>query len=537
MSEQKKIFIVDDEEINLKYFQRILSKEYIVIIENDSRDCLPIIKKIKPDIILLDVHMPVINGFDLCKLIMSDDKTKDIPVIFVSSLRTPEHVKMGLEVGAVDFIARPINKIETFARIKTHLTIGQLQRDLALANSKLNFSLTKKTVELNNEKTLKEKSDAALVESENRFQTIFHSNPDAIIIVSFESGEIIDVNPAGCKLFGYSFYELIGMDQTKLLQASNEIIQKNYFQSQENIENGSNVRMSLNTLICKNGAKIPVQNSSKTILMEGELCIFASIYDLRARQEVETELQLAKRQAEELNKLKSFFLANMSHELRTPLVGMLGFANMLEEELNDPNLKYMAHSITTSGKRLLNTLKVLLDYSDLENFRKSPSWSKINLNEIIYDVVESYSDSYKDRGLEVTIRCDENSIFVFADRYFMSEIISQLFNNAITYTHFGSITITLETEKVGNIKYAIISIEDTGIGISEDKLNSIFEDFRQGSEGYSRDYEGLGLGLALVKNIVDLHLGEITVQSKENEGSLFQLKLEINKENLIKEYS
>lgn len=92
--QQKIIFIVDDEEINLKYFQRILSKEYIVITENDSRYCLPIIKSVKPDIILLDVHMPVINGFELCKLIVDDDLTKNIPVIFVSSLRTPEHVKM-----------------------------------------------------------------------------------------------------------------------------------------------------------------------------------------------------------------------------------------------------------------------------------------------------------------------------------------------------------------------------------------------------------------------------------------------------------
>ncbi len=477
--------------------------------------------------------MPVINGFELCKLIVDDDLTKNIPVIFVSSLRTPEHVKMGLEAGAVDFIARPINKVETFARIKTHLTIGELQRDLAIANSKLKLSLTTKVDELNEEKSLNERSRAALLESENRFQSIFQSSPEAIILVSLESGEIIDSNPAGCFLFGYSLDELIGMNQTVLLQPSKETIQKNYFQSQENGEHEFSVRMSLNTLIRKDGNKIPVQNSSKTILIEGELYIFALIYDLRARQKVESELQLAKEQAEELSRIKGLFLANMSHELRTPLVGMLGFSSILEEEIKDEHLKHMANSITSSGKRLLNTLKVLLDYSVLENLKPKPNWKRIDLNKIIYKVVDSYSDLYgdlyNDRGLEVTTQCNEKNICIYADEYFITEVVSQLLKNAITYTKNGSISVALETETVNNLKYAVISIKDTGIGINKEKLNSIFEDFRQGSEGYSRDYEGLGLGLALVKNIVDLHKGEITVKSKENEGSLFKIKFEIIK--------
>ena len=125
-------------------------------------------------------------------------------------------------------------------------------------------------------------------------------------------------------------------------------------------------------------------------------------------------------------------------------------------------------------------------------------------------------------------------IVITADKTSITEAISQLFNNAIVYTQYGSITIGLKTEKIEDTNYAIISIEDTGVGISEEKLNSIFEDFRQGSEGYSRAYEGLGLGLALVKNIIDLHSGEITVESKVNEGSLFKIKLEIKTENLKK---
>ena len=124
--------------------------------------------------------------------------------------------------------------------------------------------------------------------------------------------------------------------------------------------------MSLNTLIQKDGTKIPVQNSSKTILAENELYIFSTIFDLSARINMEKELINSKEKAEEMNKLKGFFLANISHELRTPLVGIMGFSQLLAEELREEHLIKMAQAVTTSGKRLLNTLTVLLEYSAVQ---------------------------------------------------------------------------------------------------------------------------------------------------------------------------
>ncbi len=529
-----KVFIADDEEINLKYFNRFLSADYEVAITQSCVDGLNLVKSFNPDIILLDVHMPEINGFDFCSQLKLDNQTKNIPVIFISSLANPEHIKKGLKVGAVDFISKPINKTETLARIKTHLAMGQVQRELVESNKLLDESLKISNKSLDFEKTHRKKVTARLLESENRFQIIFDSMPEAIIIVSVESEEIIGINPAGCSLFGYTCNEIIGIHQSKLLKPSKEIIKQNYFKTQENKHKVSDVRMFQNILVRKNGETLPVQNSSKTILIEGELYIFSIIFDLSARKKMEQELSEAKERAEELNKLKTFFLANISHELRTPLVGILGFSNLLEEELSDNFLKRLASGITTSGNRLLNTLKVLLEYSILESSGKTTEWEKVNINSIVTDVVDSYKNSYEERGLEVTVDYKVSNILITADEYFITEVVSQLLNNAITYTHFGSITITLDTKKIENKECAVLSILDTGIGISENKLSSIFDDFRQASEGYSRDYEGLGLGLALVKKIVDLHNGKITVSSKENEGSLFELTLAIDKENPTK---
>jgi len=534
MEKRKTVFAIDDEEANLKYLKRILEKTYKVVTSDNSEIALPIIRNINPDIILLDVNMPTINGFELCKLLVSNAETKDIPIIFISYLRDPEDLEKGLSLGAVDFIPKPINKIETLARIKTHLTISQLQKELATSNSELKKLVEEKAKRLEVEKSENYKIQDALIESENKFQIVFKSAPEAIIIVSVESGEIIDSNPALCELTGYSHDELIGMNQTKLLQPSKEKMNKNYFQTKTEDSNNLSVKMSLNTLVKKTGEKIPVKNSRRTILIEGELFLFGVIFDLTDILKAEEGLRKSKEKAEELNRLKSFFLQNLSHELRTPLVAMLGFSNILEEEIKDEYLKHLAHTITTSGKRLLNTLTTLVDFSVLESNHQNLKWDKINIGKIINSVVLSFEDSYKERGLEVTINIPKEDIIIDADEAFITEVISQLMSNAVAYTHYGSILITLETEEKGGNRYAIISIKDSGIGISEEQLNSIFDDFRQVSEGCSRDYEGLGLGLALVKKIVDLHKGEITVESKKNEGSIFRLKFKAEKEPLQK---
>jgi PAS domain S-box-containing protein len=530
---KKKIFVVDDEESNLKYFKRIFNKEYKVITTDDSASSFPIIRSLMPDIVLLDIYMPEVNGFDLCKKLQADEKTKTIPIIFISSLCESKQIEEGLNLGAVDFIQKPINKTETLARIRTHLKVNQLQKDLAVTNSKLERLLKEKSKKLDEEQNQKNQLQKNLYESESKFQIIFKSAPEAIIIVSAESGEIVDVNPAGCNLFDYTYDELIGVNQTELLQPSDRKIKQNYIRTHEDNNKVFGVRMQLNTLVKKNGTKIPVNNSSRTILYEGELFILGVIFDLSKQKKIEEELRKSKKHADELNRLKGFFLSNMSHELRTPLVGMLGFSNILEEELKDTHLKYMASAITTSGNRLLNTLKVLMDYSLLEGNNFISEWKKVNLNDIVAEVLQSYKTQSKEKDLEIIIKIPRNKIETIADEHFIKEVISQLINNAFAYTQSGSISIFLETKSINGKVFAVLSIKDTGIGINKEKLDLIFDDFRQVSEGCTRDYQGLGLGLALAKKIVDLHNGEITVESKENEGSLFQLKLIAEKASQI----
>jgi len=521
-NELPKIFIVDDEDINLKYLHRILSTSYDVSSTNNSAEALQLIKEINPDIILLDVYMPVLNGFDLCKKITEDKKTNKIPVIFISS---PEHTKKGLGLGAVDFISKPINKEETIARIKTHLTISNLRKELEISNKELKKLVKEKSRSLAEEKMQNENISKALIESEKRFQSIFKEVPEAIIIVSVESGEIVDANYASCNLFEYNHDELVGMNQTRLFHPSEKTIKDNYLRIKSESGLPQNMRLSLNILITKSGKEIPVQISSKTLLIEGELYLFGVVFDLSSRMKTEQELVRAKEEAEKLERLKSSLLSNISHELRTPLVGMLGFSNMLEEELEDDALRHMAKSISISGKRLLNTLKVLLDFSTLESGEFIPDMVDVNLNSVIENVIESFVDSFKEKGLKVDVQLPKEELIVEAACAFITEVISQILNNAITFTHYGSIAVSLEAEK----NFAVISIKDTGIGMSGEKLDSIFDEFQQLSEGFSREYDGLGLGLTLVKKIVEMHKGKIIVKSKEGEGSLFQVKLRLKK--------
>jgi PAS domain S-box-containing protein len=477
--------------------------------------------------------MPRINGFEICKLLMADEATREIPIIFISSITKAEHIETGLSLGAVDFISKPISKVETLARIKNHLKNNQFKKDLAIANEKLNILLEKNSTKLVEEKSHSKRMNAQLSESEKRFELLFQAAPTAIVMVSVDSGEIVDANNSCCKLAGYEYFELIGLNQNELLQPSEEKISENYFQTKVSPDEKLNVRMSLNTLIQQNGTAIPVQNSSKTVLVDNELYIFSTIFDLRPRLKMENELRLEKNRAEEMSRLKGFFLANISHELRTPLVGILGFSQLLKDELKQEHLIQMAQAITTSGKRLMNTLSVLLEYSTVESGEKEACWSNVNLNNVIQDVIEENRVDFETKNLKVVSNLPAEDLFIDADQSFINEVVSQLLSNAIKYTNLGEITLTLKRKSINDKDFASLTVQDTGIGISDKKFNYIFDDFRQGSEGYTREHDGLGLGLALVKKIVGLHNGNITVQSEVNKGSLFSLTLELKKENLI----
>jgi two-component system, sensor histidine kinase and response regulator len=236
------------------------------------------------------------------------------------------------------------------------------------------------------------------------------------------------------------------------------------------------------------------------------------------------ELLVAKQTAEESSRLKSNVLANMNHELRTPMTGILGFAELLVEDLVARDQKSMAENILISGQRLMATLNAIMDLSQIDAEKNIMKPAETEINHEIKNIVQSYKQIAEKKNLYLVEKV-KDELFGFIDYYFLSRVIKNLVDNAIKFTHKGGVTITTELLEENNYQWAVIKVEDTGIGISPDHHQIIFEEFRQVSEGHSRIYEGTGLGLAICKKMIEMMNGSIVVESELGKGSVFTVKI------------
>ena len=254
--------------------------------------------------------------------------------------------------------------------------------------------------------------------------------------------------------------------------------------------------------------------SDRTIKLEKEIT---------EHKKTEEALSVALDNAEIANKAKSVFLANMSHELRTPLVGILGYSDLLQSILEDEEAQEMAEGINRTGKRLLNTLSLVLDLARVES-----DMVEVNIKEI--DLIERITDTYKNfKGLAERKKLRLN-LNLHADKYIYSidegmfnVIIENLINNAIKFTKEGEIIVTSNVEYMEDKPKLIIKVIDSGIGIKQNDIPLIFKEFKQLSEGFTKDFQGSGLGLAITKKYIDLLGGEIKVESEFGKGTTFKL--------------
>ncbi|MHB8337752.1 MAG: ATP-binding response regulator [Ignavibacteriaceae bacterium] len=253
--------------------------------------------------------------------------------------------------------------------------------------------------------------------------------------------------------------------------------------------------------------------------------MIAVIRDISERKNYESELLKSKAKADEMNLLKSNLLANMSHEFRTPLNGIIGFAEILKSELKNKSYIDYSSRILSSGKRLLTTLSSILNLSAFESEVPNINLASENLVLVVDSVVETFNDYALNKELKYEYLPSNKIIIVNIDKMLFEQALTNIIDNAFKFTLKGKITVSIKVEIKNNTNFAVVSVADTGIGISEINFDYIFKDFKQVSEGYSRKYEGLGLGLPVAKRMLELIGGEIVFESKVEIGSAFHIYL------------
>ncbi len=246
----------------------------------------------------------------------------------------------------------------------------------------------------------------------------------------------------------------------------------------------------------------------------------------KALQRNNKELQIAKDEAEKSDRLKSEFLAQMSHEIRTPIHIMLSNTELIKEELGNSmtdELNYSFNAIKMAGHRMIRTTDLIINMSEIHAKTYKPAPSKFQLGkEVLLPLYSEFSIFAKEQGLEFIFEFDSDDPELYADRYSVIQIFSNLIDNAIKYTERGKVVIIIGKDENNRVK---VEIRDSGIGISKDYFPSLFKPFTQEDQGYSRKYEGNGLGLALVKEYCDLNNYLIEVESKKGTGSTFSIVL------------
>ncbi|MBI5401865.1 MAG: PAS domain S-box protein [Ignavibacteriae bacterium] len=344
------------------------------------------------------------------------------------------------------------------------------------------------------------------------------------IAITDMSGIIEFVNPKFTESCGYSVEELIGKDIRKLRPPDmwEEEDDRLWEILREKGEWSGEVPIQKKTgeIYWEFAVMSPIKND------KGETTHLLSVKeDITKRKQTEEELRIAKERAEEASRLKSNFLANMSHELRTPMTGILGFAELMHNELLEPELKEMAGMILKGGLRLTDTLNSILDLSSIEANKINIKIQKKNIIELIKDSIKLFELSANQKGVFVKFLPDKDTPKTRIDERLFIQVLNNLINNAIKFTEAGEIKVLCGRHHSDDGDYTFVKVKDTGIGILPKDIERIFEPFRQVSEGLDRKYEGTGLGLTISKKFVELMGGVLTVESKISKGSVFTVLL------------
>ena len=255
---------------------------------------------------------------------------------------------------------------------------------------------------------------------------------------------------------------------------------------------------------------------------EGKVAgVLGFAFEITELKEKEAELTEAKNRAEQADNLKTEFLAQISHEVRSPINTILNYVSLIKEitqEVKDEDLVYGFNAIDSSSRRLIRTIDLILNMSQLQTGKLDLNIKNVDIEcDILKPIIKELRNSAESKGLTFVYSPSVKGRKVKADQYSVTQIFVNLIENAIKYTKSGSIKIS---DSIQNGKLEI-SVSDTGIGIAREFLPYLFDPFRQEEQGYTRKYEGNGLGLALVKKYCEHNNAQIKVESEKGIGSTF----------------
>ncbi|HVQ17323.1 MAG TPA: ATP-binding protein, partial [Vicinamibacterales bacterium] len=499
------ILLADDNADLRDYLYRLLSVQYDVTAVSEGLAALAAARRRRPDLILADVMMPLLDGFGLVRELRSDAGLSGVPVVLLSARAGEEARVEGWGSGADDYIVKPFSARELLARIESHLSLTRVRRE----------------------------ADAALRESESRLRALVHASSDAVYRMNADWTEmqylegrdfIPDTREASSNWL--STY-IDPADQTALLDVVRQAIKK-----KSAFELEHRVHRVDGTLGWTFSRAIPVVDSGGEIVEW-----FGTATDVTNRKHIEQALhealsaeQQARADAQRASRLKDEFLTMLSHELRTPLNAILGWSQILAANPNPtresvrPGLETIERNVRLQAQ----LIEDLLDVSRISEGKLRLDVKQVSLGDVVDEALTSIRPAADAKHIRVQTMLDRRSDHVNGDPARLQQVVWNLLSNAVKFTPKGG-QIQVLLERVNS--QVALSVSDNGEGIPQEFLPYVFERFRQADQTTTRSFGGLGLGLSIVKHLVELHGGIVRVKSEgRGQGASFIVELPLRLE-------
>ncbi|MCL2805991.1 MAG: ATP-binding protein [Treponema sp.] len=535
MSKTKKysILIIDDEKSNIIALADILNTEYRVHAIRNSKEAAETAEEDLPDVILLDIIMPEMDGYAVIAALKKSEKTRDIPVIFITGLDNNEAEEKGLALGAADYISKPFHSSIVKLRVRNQIKLIERVRQQALMAKISHSFLSDSRIETLSTDTLRlagEFMDLAAV--------LLYKLEDDILVCKNEWIKP-DLNLSTCIDGKFKPKESLFLKNADdlCLYSKDRAVREMINLKTEQINN------FIATPIFIKGEMRAILIFSREISAGGEwseseinLAVFVSSifsgvferneieHDLNVVLKLKADLIAAKEEAEHLSRAKSEFLSRMSHEMRTPMNGIMGMMQVINMGIVPQNLKVYLDTIDKSSHDLQHLINDVLDISSMEYGAIKLSLSNFNANLIFKDVLQtvSYNASKKHQIIKSNIDPTIPAVLM-GDEYRLKQVIISLLANAVKFTpEQGEICFDARVTNSDNNSITLqITVSDNGIGIAKEQQDRIFKILEQVDGSLTRKHGGIGIGLALSRRIIEMMGGKIWVESEINKGAAF----------------
>lgn len=393
--------------------------------------------------------------------------------------------------------------------------------------------------------TERKRAEEALRASEERYRLLFRHNPHPMWVYDLETLKFLAVNSSALYHYGYSYDEFLNMVVNDLyLPGEQSVVRERVSSADSHIDFTGTLQHRK-----KNGAIIDVEITSHVLTFDGRRAELVLAQDITDRKRAEEELYHAKEAAEAANLAKSQFLANMSHELRTPLNAIIGYSEILQEDALDlgeqaflPDLQ----KIQQAAKHLLALINEILDFSKIEAGRMELDLQTFDAVATIQEVVATVEPLFIPNANHFKVEYSEEIGWMHSDSLKLQQILYNLLSNSAKFTHHGMVVLSVERTTMGagnsriksglnpafdlaaDTEAIVFSCRDTGIGMTAEQMQKLFQPFTQADASATRKYGGTGLGLAITHKFCQMMGGNISVVSELGKGSTFTVVLPVN---------